>query len=121
MTPQGDLKSIEEYAATWAKVKLSDPKVVRVTLLLYSMSMQAPSAEDAKKWADHFKMDRKKNQIVLAGEAWMLGDAAYNMIPGFHLVDADFKLVSDSSGHNPKDDLYKTLLPMLGKLVKEGK
>ncbi len=120
ITPQADLQSIEEYLPKYAGgAKLDDERIVYVQLLLYSMSMQTPTAEDAKAWAEHFKMDRAKDRIVLAGEAYLVGDASYNMIPGFQLVNPEFVLVSDSSGHNPKDNLYEKLFPELGKLLKK--
>ncbi len=118
VSPQADLQSIEEYLPKYADgVKLDDKRIVYVQLLLYSMSMAAPTAEDAKAWAEHFKMDRSKDRLVLAGETYLIVDASYNMIPGFQLVNEEFVLVSDSSGHNPKDNLYTKLLPELGKLL----
>jgi hypothetical protein len=41
------------------------------------------------------------------------------MIPGFHLIDRDFVLRSDSCGHNPKANLFTDLLPTLRKLKSE--
>ena len=34
------------------------------------------------------------------------------------LIDKDFVLRSDSSGHNPRDDLYRKLMPMVSSLLK---
>lgn len=118
--PQRGLKSIEEYAASHAGgLRLDDPRVVYVHLLLYSLKMKAPTADDARRWAAHFGMDRAKNQVVLAADARFIGPASYKMIPGFHLIDAEGILRSDSSGHHPKENLYTQLLPLLGKLTRE--
>jgi len=39
------------------------------------------------------------------------------MIPGFFLIDKDFILRSDSTGHRPKHNLYTQLLPELSVLL----
>ncbi len=44
--------------------------------------------------------------------------ATYQKIPGFHLIDREFVLTHDSSGHHPEDDLYRDLLPALGQMVR---
>lgn len=62
-------------------------------------------------------MDRSKNHLVLAGTKELLGDASYNMIPGFHLVDRNFIFHSDSAGHTPRHNLVTHLLPMIPKLL----
>ncbi len=98
--PQRGLQSIEEYFPRHAGgLTLDDERIVFVQILLYSMSMQAPTPEDARSWAAHFKLDRARNQIVLAGKKELIGPASYNLIPGFQLVDKDFVLRSDSTGN----------------------
>jgi len=117
--PQKGLKSIEKFCPIYSKgVRLSDDRVIFIQILLYSMSMGAPTVEDAKKWAKHFRLDRSKNQIVLAGKEELLGKASYDLIPGFQLVDKDFILRSDSTGHHPRNNLYTELLPMMPELIK---
>ena len=82
--------------------------------------MGVPGPEDAKKWAEHFHFDRSKNRIVLAGAKEFLApenyNASYNLVPGFQLIDRDFILRSDSTGHNPHDGLYTQLLSMVPQL-----
>lgn len=120
VTPQPGLMSVDECVARLGQgATLDDPDVVHVQLLLYSMNMDAPTPADAKRWADHFKMDRNRNRVVLAGEPWLVNSASYEMIPGFFLVDRAFVVVSDSTGHHPKDDLYRFLIPALSKLLHE--
>jgi hypothetical protein len=41
------------------------------------------------------------------------------MIPGFQLIDADFVLRFDASGHHPKHDLWRELLPAVPSLIDE--
>ncbi|MEK7484985.1 MAG: hypothetical protein AABZ60_11715 [Planctomycetota bacterium] len=114
--PQKDLPSIEEAILLYGDgALLSD--VVYIQLLLFSLTMEAPTEEDAREWAEHFHRDRSKNQIVLAGNSDLLGSASYNMIPGFQLIDKKFVLRFDSTGHHPSQNLYQDLLPNISKLV----
>jgi hypothetical protein len=120
IAPQGGLESIEKYFPLYAKgINLSDERIVYIQILLYSMTMQAPTAEDAQKWAKHFHMDRSKNRIVVAGKPELIGDGSYNLIPGFQILDKELIIRSDSTGHNPKRDLWTHLLPMVPELLRE--
>lgn len=40
--------------------------------------------------------------VVLAGGKDMVNQASYDMIPGLQLIDKNFVLRYDASGHNPK-------------------
>jgi len=120
ITPQHDLKSIEEYLPEYAGIKLSDERLVFIQIILYDMKMKAPIPKDAKEWARNFEFDRSKNRIVLAGTKEYVNSASYNLIPGFQVIDKNFILRSDSTGHNPHDNLFSTLLPMIPKLFKES-
>lgn len=50
----------------------------------------------------------------------MQNQASYNMIPGFQLIDQNFILRSDSTGHNPKES-FDHLIRLAAKLVKKGR
>ncbi len=116
---QQGLSSIDELLPQFAKTKLDDPRLVYVQLLLYDMSSsRAPAAADAKAWAKHFGMERSRDRVVLAGDERYVNQASYDMIPGFQLIDRDFVLRSDSTGHNPKENLYDKLLPMIPGLLR---
>lgn len=115
---QSGLDSIENYAQKYAGVKLGSNDVVFVQVLLYGKSLSAPTQSEVTGWAEHFGMDRDENKIVLRGDPSMLTRETYEMIPGFHLIDRDFVLRSDSCGHQPNDDLYSDLLPMLRTLAR---
>ncbi len=118
--PQGGLPSIEELVPQYARgLSLSDERIVYVQLLLYSMTMEAPTPEDARKWAQHFRADRAKNHIVLAGTKEFIGQASYDLIPGFQLVDRNFILRVDATGHRPQHSLFSQLLPALPGLLEE--
>lgn len=119
-TCQQNLESIDVFARRYGNVNLKGNDVVLVQVLLFNDSMQAATAEDAAAWAKHFRMDRAKNRIVLAGLPAMATRQSYDMIPGFHLVDRDFKLDRESAGHTPRHDLYRELLPRMGELVRRG-
>ena len=90
-----------------------------VQLLLYDMQMNAPTKEDAANWARHFRISKANNHFVAVLPYDARGRASFDMIPGFYLIDRDFILQSDSTGHHPKHNLYKYLIPMVPKLVKQ--
>lgn len=117
--PQSDLKSIEAYAREYGGFELDDDRMAVVQILFYNQQMQSPTAEDARRWATHFGMDRAKNRVVLAADPYLLGQATRDMIPGFQIIDKDFILRYDSTGHKPKHDLYTELLPNVRGLLEE--
>ncbi len=92
-------------------------RLVRIQILLFGMDMKATSAKDAAEWARHFGFRTYENEIVLAGTSRLLApehhQASYNLIPGFQLIDQDFVLRVDATGHHPKDSLMRRLLPLL--------
>jgi len=114
---QRNLESIETYARRYGRFDLNDEGVVYVQLLLFNEAIQAPSADQAHAWAEHFGMQRSRNQIVLTGTTALATRESYGMVPGFHLIDRDFVLHRDSSGHRPIHNLYDDLLPTMGRLV----
>jgi hypothetical protein len=117
---QPGLDSIHDYAAQYGRVKLGqDEDVVFVQLLLYGNSMTSPTQQEVAAWAEHFHLHRASGEIVLRGDPSMLGPATHAMIPGFHLIDRDFVLRYDSSGHQPRHDLYRDLLPALGEMSRD--
>ncbi len=119
--PQRGIRSIEKLLPRFAGgLSLDDERIIFVQVLLYSMSMGAPTTEDARRWAEHFQLDRSKDEVVLAGKKELLGRDSYNLIPGFQLVDKNFIVRSDSTGHNPRDNLYTELLPKVRELVEES-
>ena len=100
-------------------LELPHRDVVFVQLLLYDLNLEAPTPADARKWAKHFQLHRKHNHFVAVPPADLRGKASFGMIPGFQLIGRDFVLRSDSTGHRPKDGLYRDLIPMIPRLLKE--
>lgn len=120
VVPQQGLPSIEELFPRYTNgLSLSDERIVFAQLLLYNMSMGVPTLDDARRWAEHFKLARLKNHFVLAGAKELLGPASYNLIPGFQLVDRNFVMRADSTGHQPRHNLFTELLPMVPGLLEE--
>lgn len=116
---QPGLPDVGKMLKTYGKgTKLPNKKLVLVQLLFYDMKNAAPTPADAKAWAEHFGFERKKNEIVAVPVTDIRSPAVYGMIPGFHLVDKKFTLRSSAAGHAPEDDLYRTLFPMVPKLLK---
>jgi len=117
--PQRGLASIERYAQGYAKLSLDHPDIVFVQLVLYGMDGRSPpTEEDARAWASHFGMDRRKNQVVLIGDQRFISPETRKLIPGFHLIDQNGILRAMSSNDPKHDRLHSALLPKLASLVK---
>lgn len=118
---------IESYSASFRKIfpiyakglKLPSKDIIFVQLLLYNMGMGQPTAEDAHEWAQHFQLYRKHNHFVAVSPHDLRGPESYNLIPGFQLIDRNFVLRIDSTGHHPEHGLYKHLIPMTPTFVKQ--
>lgn len=118
--PQPGLKSIEEYMRERLNgLTLENSDLVLVQLLLYDVYMEAPDAEDARIWAEHFGFEDNPNVYVLFSEKDLRGSSSFRMIPGFQLVDRRSVLRSDSTGHRPRHNLFTELLPMIPHVLNE--
>ena len=117
VSPQPNLKSIDEYVREFAGISLDDPRIVHVQVVLFNHKLEAPSPLEVRAWAQHFGYDRAQNHIVLTGTPELATRASREIVPGFHLIDQHFLLRASSSGDQPQDNLYTELLPLLGKLV----
>jgi hypothetical protein len=119
--PQGGLPAVDELLDSYAEgISLSDDRITLVHLLLYRPGRDGPpKLETARLWAEHFGIEESDDTIVLVGEPYLIGPASYNMIPGFHLIDADFVLRFDATGHKPKHNLWSELLPAVPSLIDE--
>ena len=119
--PQQGLDSIERYAETYARLSLDHRDIVFVQLVLYGMDGRSPPSEDdVRAWASHYRLDRAKNQVVLAGDARFISRETRRPIPGFHLIDERGVLRAMSSKDPQHDPLYTSLPPKLADLV-EGR
>lgn len=121
--PQSGVPSIHEMLDQYADgISLSDDRIALVHLLLYRPGREGPpDLRMAQLWAEHFGIEVSENMLVLVGEPYLIGPASFNMIPGFQLIDADFVLQFDSSGHHPKHDLWRELLPAIPGLMQSSR
>jgi len=124
MAVQGGTQSLAEYFPQYAKgVSLHDDRIVFVHLLLFNLEMKGPTQADAALWSEHFGLGAHKNTYVLAGGPEFLASdvyrASYDLVPGLQLVDKNFILRSDATGHNPRDSMWQTLMPMVPALLEE--
>lgn len=118
ISPQANLEAIDIYVERFGRVPFDHPDLVFVQLVLFDRELAPPSAEDVRRWADHFGFQRSQRHLVLAGTPELAGPAGHALIPGFQLVDRDFTLRCDSTGPQPRHDLYRELLPHLGSLLR---
>lgn len=118
-SPQPRLPSfsrlLEQYAGLdWT----AEPDLVYVHLLLYDMtSARAPTLDDAKAWAEHFGVHDEPNALVLVGDERYVNPASYALVPGFQVIDRDFVLRYDGSGHHPVDHPYDVTLAGIPELL----
>lgn len=121
---QTGLGSIDEHLSRFAGTSLGvDPDLVLVQLLLFDTSSSVgnpPTAEEAREWAAHFRLDQRKNVLVLRGTRALANGGGYAMVPGFQVVDRKGVLRFDGSGHSPADDPYRTVLGSIPDLLRES-
>jgi hypothetical protein len=116
---QADLESIEDYFPRYSGgVSLQDPRFSFVQIIIYNLALRPPSARELAAWRQHFKLDRFSNAYVLGGGEALANRASFNMIPGFMLLSSDLQVLYDATGHRPKHDLYREVLPALGRLLR---
>jgi len=117
----GGLPAIDELIPQYARdVTFPNDDIVFVQILLFDMQMGPPTADDAKAWATHFHREVAKHQYVLAGGPALHNQASYVLVPGFQLVDREFVLRWDATGHSPRHNLYRDLLPAIPDLLRRG-
>ncbi|MCP4660938.1 MAG: hypothetical protein GY856_36520 [bacterium] len=117
MRPEKGAVSLHEMLHRRApEVDLGDVGIVFVHLLLYDYQMGPPDPEDAWDWDAHFRVAEQDGLVVVPNRD-LRGPAAYNLIPGFQLIDRDFVLRYDATGHNPRDSLWDELLPAIPHLL----
>lgn len=118
VSAQQNLPPIESLLPQYANgIELDDDRLVLVQLMLYDLQYKAPTIENSRLWAEHFDLDNRANVTLLVGDERYINQASYDMIPGFFLIDKDFILRSDSTGHRPKHNLYTQLLPKVSVLL----
>ncbi|MFT7643305.1 MAG: hypothetical protein ACI9G1_005070 [Pirellulaceae bacterium] len=118
MLPQRNLKSFEQYAKQYGGVDLGRDDIVFVQLFLYDHEMQPPNLREVKRWADHFDFKRSEYNVVLQGTAELQTELTKSMVPGFQLIDRNFVLRADSTGHKPQHNFYTEFILMLKDLTK---
>jgi hypothetical protein len=112
ISPQNGLLSIEEYL-TQGKIDIHDERIQLVQLLLYDLNMKGPQFEEATLWRNKFDIGKNDHHWVISGGNIMQNQASFDMIPGYYLLDTNGYVISDSTGHNPKDNLFSQLIPLL--------
>lgn len=115
--PQPRLKSFSEYLRKYGGgVTLDHDRIQTVQILFYGpRGNRAPTLQEARDWANHFGRF-SPDTIVLFADQEMIRPQTRAIIPGFQLVDSQFILRSDA-GNPPRQDLYRTLIPMIKKVL----
>ena len=114
---QPGLDSIEQYLKSYGRgVELFGDKLNFVQIIIYNLNLKAPQKEQLRAWRKHFGLD-KSNTYVLTGGEPLANKDSYKMIPGFLLLDSDLNVKYDSTGHTPRHDLFRELLPAVPRLL----
>ena len=118
--PQPDLKSFEQCFDDFAGgASLSDDRLMFIQVLYYGPSARRPpTLAQARQWAEHFRLTSFTNRVVLVASGDLLSRETKQMIPGFQLVDHNLVLRCDA-GNPPRQNLYRELLPMVPRLLRD--
>ena len=119
--PQPGLGSLDDYLQKHAGGLTPDySDLVVVHLLIYDEDRSAPNVDDAKRWAEHFDLSGRQNVYVAVARRDLRSQASAAMTPGFQLVDKNAILRADSTGFEPRHDLFGELLPEIPNLMRES-
>lgn len=88
------------------------------SVLLSGFKGKGAFADDARRWAAHFKPGGFKNRPVLSAGQGMISKASAELIPGFQLVDKNFILRYDAAGPHMKHGWHE-LFPAIPRLLAE--
>lgn len=114
------MPALDDAARDYGGVSLDDPDIVVVHLLLYGPGLDAPTVDEARRWAEHYRLDGRPGHVVLVGDARMHSPATYAMVPGLQVVDRSFRLRYDGAGSSARHDLWREVLPGLRGVLAEG-
>ena len=118
MRPQAGMASLENYLSQFGGVTLDHPDIVLVQILLYDFQLDTTEVTEAQAWASHFGFDRNPNVHVLVPKDDLRGKASFKSIPGVYLLDRQLVVRKDSTGHKPRHNLWRELLPAVPALLR---
>ncbi len=119
--PRPGLGSLDDYLEKHAGGLTPDfSDLVVVHLLIYDEDRRAPTIDDAMRWAEHFDLSGRPNVYVAVARRDLRGRDSAAMTPGFQLVDKNAILRADSTGFEPRHDLFGELLPEIPNLLRES-
>jgi thioredoxin 1 len=117
-----DVLEFAEVLPFFAKGVEFDPEEwVHVALLVAGPEGGAPTAADARAWAQHFGIDVKQGRIVAAASTATLERGVRNFAPGFHLLDKRFVVQAVGTSGDIAERLRLDVLPALADALGKGK
>ena len=114
---QKGLLSLEAYFERYTGHSMSTDRINVVQVVVYDLKLTHPNADDLAKWRTHFRLT-SPNMHVVGGTKALANSASFKMIPGFMLLDSDLNILLDSTGHSPKRDLYRDVLPKMKEMLR---
>ncbi len=120
VTPQADLPETDHYLGRHAETSIALGEFTYIQLLLYGMDGQnPPPLEEAVAWEEHFEQ-RERGIVALVADRRHINSTSHQLIPGFHVVDSDFRLAAWSSNRQDDDSMLRVVFPTLGRLLRDS-
>ncbi|MBL4848361.1 MAG: DUF4034 domain-containing protein [Planctomycetes bacterium] len=131
-----------------ANVPVDSPDLIWLQVMVYGPRQGVPTLSDAKAWAKHFKLAERPRTRVLYTDKRYQVPATYALVPGYFVIDREFKFVYDRANmisadgytevanglkwllrkrhpappaYSPSISPQRVRLEALGALLKEGK
>ena len=114
---QPNLESFDKHFQQYAGFDLHSGDVNYVVAVVYNDKLTTPTPEDLNQWRNHFQLNQHNTHII-SGQKLASGKT-FKMIPGFMLLDKNQVVQFDSTGHQPKHNLYSELLPAVSKMLND--
>ena len=114
---QPNLKSFDKYFQQYAGFDLHSGDVNYVVVVVYNDKLAPPTARDLSHWRKHFEL-KHQNTYIVSGQK-LASETTFRMIPGFMLLDKNRVVRFDSTGHQPKHNLYSELLPAIQEMLND--
>lgn len=112
---QPNLESFDKYYQQYTGFDLHSGELNYVVVVVYNDKLTTPTPQDLTQWRNHFQLNQQ-NTYIISGQK-LASERTFKMIPGFMLLDENQVVQFDSTGRQPKHNLYSELLPAVPKML----
>ncbi len=118
--PQYGLPSIPVvFANSGDKTYIQNLDIEYIQLLVFNTNMTLPTVAEAKSWYEHFHFDKIPNHHVYIAPKEFAVNEMQPRIPGFYLIDKNFKLRLQIVRPEDHALILTKLMPSLAALIRE--